>query len=399
MRYFTLKKEGALKLLRNELSLSQSFLEESIKSCVPGELVALNDKVKNKKYYAFINTASSNGQEIEIISNVHSSDLEKNGIESYIRDTIKTACEMRGYFAGYGENAREFYGNADGLPGLIIDSYENLVIVQINSAGVDQYRQTIKETLQGIFTKEICFLDNEKYREKHGLPQYEKDPMPEVIYITENDFKYELQSSLLQKIGYYYDHRENRKKFENLLKRMNLPKRNGLDLFCYIGSWGMHALRAGVEKMTFVDQGNLSAPVLKNLEINQFHDRGAFVRESVFKFLDDEIAQGNQYDVICSDPPAFAKSKKEKNNALEGYLKLHRKLFRLASQKSIVVAASCTHYVSHEEFQNTVVEAAQKENAKITLLENGVQGFDHPSLSTSSYNNYIKYYAYLVRKV
>ena len=112
--------------------------------------------------------------------------------------------------------------------------------------------------------------------------------------------------------------------------------------------------------------------------------------------MKDEVTNNKKYDVICSDPPAFCKSKKEERKAYEGYLKLHRNILNLLTENSIFIACSCTHYVDFSSFQNNVEEAAILSGRKIQLLDCGVQGFDHPTTNLNNKNTYLKYFTYLV---
>jgi 23S rRNA (cytosine1962-C5)-methyltransferase len=150
------------------------------------------------------------------------------------------------------------------------------------------------------------------------------------------------------------------------------------------------------ESVDFVDQGDFSAEVDKGLDLNNFQERGTFHRKDVFKFLDESFQEKNIYDAVFCDPPAFAKSAGQTNQALEGYTKLHRKVFKILSSKSLVVFSSCTHYVDHDEFQKNILDAAVKENRNIQLIYSGMQGFDHPVKSLSDRSNYIKSYIYIV---
>lgn len=399
MKIFTLKKEGALRLNRGEFDLIPRNIEESIKSCPPGELVALEDRVKNKRYYAFVNPLAQMGNEINLINNLWDINLTLLGLEEYIYEVLKRAYCLREKLMHYKDNSRLFYGNADGLPGLIVDSYVNYVIIQINTAGTDNFRPQIKAFYQNCFKdKKIIFLENESYRQRQSLPVYEKETLEKKLIIQENGFEYMIKPSALQKVGYYYDHRENRKKAQRWIKSFDKEFKRGLDLFSYIGSWGIHFLEAGVKEVDFVDQGNFEEEIKSTLGMNKQEGKGFFFRENVFKFLDDAYKNEKKYDVICSDPPAFAKSYKDKKTAIEGYNKLHRKILKICADESLFIAASCTHYIDHAEFQKTVKTAAQLEDKILTLLDMGTQGADHPNIATDTYNNYIKFYLYLVRK-
>src|SRR5690606_32701160 len=156
------------------------------------------------------------------------------------------------------------------------------------------------------------------------------------------------------------------------------------------------ALKAGVKKVSFVDQGDFAEEVNCTLKLNGFEGQGEYLRSDVFKFLDESIKTRRKFDLVLCDPPAFAKSAQQKSQALEGYSKLHRKVFKLLSSGSIVAFSSCTHYVSHEEFQKNIQDASFKENRKIQLIYSGMQGFDHPVTSLYERSNYIKSYFYIV---
>lgn len=309
------------------------------------------------------------------------------------------ALRKRSLFSGYEKGARLIYGVSDDLTGIIVDKYEKYILLQINTAGMDRFRDVIHAELKASFPQhEVLFFDNEEYRKAEVLPLHEKNKLLEDLKISENGIEYLIKSDVVQKIGYYYDHRENRKKLHDLLLRTTLSKKTGLDLFSYVGSWGLHLLKAGVEHVEFVDQANMEEVTNRHLELNGFKGRGIFTRSDVFKYLDDAITKGKKFDVIVCDPPAFAKSEKNKAQAISGYEKLHLRAMRLLNDESLMVAASCTHYVNFEELDKTVKDAALKNNQKIHLLDLGVQGFDHPFSGLNDKGFYIKYLVYHVSR-
>jgi 23S rRNA (cytosine1962-C5)-methyltransferase len=282
---------------------------------------------------------------------------------------------------------------------VIVDKYEKYIFIQINTAGMDRFRELIKIETEKTYPKhKVLFFDNADYRKGEVLPVHESAKIEEDLYVVESGLRYKISSNVLQKIGYYYDHRENRSKMAELLKRMKTPKTTGLDLFCYVGSWGLHLLSAGVGKVDFVDQGNMQEAVTSNLELNNFSGKGNFIRSDVFKYLDEAITAGKKYDVIVSDPPAFTKSEKNKLMAIQGYEKLHLKAMKLLSDNAVMVVASCTHHVGHEELDKTVQEAAFKNSQRVHLLDLGVQGFDHPFSGFNDKGFYIKYLVYSVNR-
>lgn len=394
MRILSLDKSGLNKLRAFQFELKTNDFNESIRSLAPGEWCLIQSA--QEQWIGFINPNVEEKHTCAyVVTKISKSDLITFSPESFIRSKIESALEKRHRFLDYGKNSRIFYGISDGLPGLIIDHFENASIIQINSAGIDRFRDFIKETVCALTGTTAYFLDNEKYRSRESLPVFETDKFPE-LRVFENGLKYIIRPEVLQKIGFYYDHRENRYQLMNLLRRLYKKPSRGIDLFCYAGAWGMSALSAGVERMLFIDQGDLQNEVETALKLNDFSDRGEFIRSDVFKFLDGAHGTQEYFDLVLCDPPAFAKSPLQKSQALDGYSKLHRKVFKILSNQSIVAFSSCTHYVTHEEFQKNILDASVRENRKIQLIYAGIQGLDHPITSLSDKANYIKSYFYFV---
>lgn len=390
MRELILSKSGLNKVKSHNKELKASDFEGSVKSMLPGEWCVL--RLPDAKMVGFINPLVE--EQFTCFYIIDDVEISASPVE-IIQQKITKAYQKRSRIKGYLDGSRLFYGMSDGLPGLIIDTFENANIVQINTAGIDKYRDEIKNYLDKLTGKISYLLDNSQYRAKEFLPTFDKESLPE-IKIKENNLRYQLRSEVLQKVGFYYDHRENRRQLSLLLDRLDYQFKSGVDLFSYIGAWGVTALTAGCDKMVFVDQGDFATEINTSLKLNNLEDRGEFVRGDVFKFLDAKISSGAYFDLILSDPPAFAKNPNQKKQALEGYAKLHRKVFKLAAPESLCVFSSCTHYVTHEEFMKNVQEAAFRENRKIQLIYTGMQGWDHPVPSLNDRANYIKSYFYFV---
>lgn len=390
MRTLTLSKSGFNKIRSHQKELKAFDIEDSIKSIPPGEWCLLS--ADNSLLIAFVNSMVD--EKFTCIHIIDQADTSTS-VEEVIRSRIRKAVNRRKLFSGYAEGSRVFYGMSDGLPGLIADHFTNATIIQINTAGVDRYRDLIASCFQEELGTKSYFLDNPKYRERESLPTFPHEAVP-ALTVKENGLTYELRAEVIQKVGFYYDHRENRKSMQDILQRLYKKPEHGLDLFSYAGAWGLNALKAGTRKVDFVDQGDFSVEATRALELNGFSGRGEFIRSDVFKFLDEMISKKRSYDLIMCDPPAFAKSHLQKEQALEGYSKLHRKVMKLASPGALVVFSSCTHYVGHEEFQKNVLDAANREGRKIQLIHTGIQGWDHPIRSQADKSNYIKSYFFIL---
>ncbi len=392
-----------MKVLRGEMELSANDVEEIPKGMTPGEWFCLSDSSAKKRYIAYVNPYTENFFKIKILKTAHpqfnSLSDEKSVAEETVVELLEAALKRRTMFAGYEHGSRLVYGISDSLPGLIVDKYKKYILIQINTAGLDRFRDLIHSVLQKSFPEQtVLFFDNEEYRKAEVLPVHERAILETDLEVQENGLSYIIPKAIMQKIGYYYDHRENRNRLKNLLLRLNVSKEKGLDLFSYVGSWGLHLLASGVMSVDFVDQGNMQSAVEENAARNGFGGRGQFIRADVFKFLDQAVTEGKAYDIIVSDPPAFTKSEKNKINAIQGYEKLHLKAMRLLKTEGVFVAASCTHYVSFEELDKTVQDAAFKNGQKLQLLDLGGQGFDHPMSGLKDKGFYIKYIVYHVHR-
>ncbi len=394
MRELCLAKSGISKIKQGLFDLKVVDIFDSIKSITPGEWCSF--KGEKEYFVGYVNPlVGEKFSCVYILSNTNIQNPLTFKVETYIAETLVKAFQKRQRYKGYEKASRLFYGQSDGFSGLIIDLFSNCCLIQINTAGIDRYRDLVLKMTQEYVGVPCYFLDNPKYREKEFLPRFDSQPFPD-LKIVENDLEYYLPKEVVQKIGFYYDHRENRYQLRQLLARVNKNFSKGLDLFCYAGAWGMNALKEDVKNVEFVDQGDFLKTIEKSLEINGFLGRAHFTRSDVFSYLDSAIAKSLNFDLVLCDPPAFAKNPNQKKEALDGYSKLHRKVFKVAGNESICAFSSCTQYVSHSEFQENVLEAARREGRRVQLLYNGLQGWDHPTRSMNEKSNYIKSLFYIV---
>lgn len=401
MKTIVIKTSAISKLNRKEKEFLEKDFEDIPSGALPGEWAKFLDKQNSKYYLGYINLYSKHPFKIKMLGEIKyetekdSKHLVWKNIEYYLNEALLN----RQYFKNLNDGARLFYGASDKIVGLIVDQYQDIILIQINTAGLDIYREQIKKFyIDNFKNQKVLLFDNLEYRKNEELPLYENDKLPERILIKENEICYEVSEKHMQKIGYYYDHRENRRKLLKTIKETNVDLSSGVDLFSYVGSWGMHLLTAGIKHVDFVDQANMQEAIEKNLNLNKFEGKGTFFRDDVFKFIDTSVSNNKRYNVVVSDPPAFAKSEKNKNAAIGGYEKLHTKAMRLVANNGLFAVASCTHYVSIEELDKTVFEAALKNNFEIQLIDIGIQGPDHPIKNLSDRSSYIKYLLYKVKR-
>jgi len=369
-------------------------LNESIKSFIPGQWCNLLFKNGEKKI-AIINNQVIQGPVIRFINCFES---YQNEID-FISALIKIAINKRNMLYPNSCSRRLIYGDSDNMPGVIVDQFENCILLQINSAGFDLYRDFIKEELSSLLNSDVYFYDNQNYRKNEGLPNFKIPKIPDNIKVIENKISYIIPSENIQKIGYYFDHRENREKLKNKLGQYDTSNiQNALDLFCYSGSWGLNALSVLNKDVTmeFVDQGDFCELINSSIKENGYLSKYSFTRSDVFKFLDHTKTK---YQLIISDPPAFSKRIENRKQALVGYRKLINKVLNVTDKKCFWALGSCTHGISFEDLDGIVNEVKVKYNRKVQMLDIGIQGGDHPFSSLRDNNFYIKYILYYVEEI
>jgi 23S rRNA (cytosine1962-C5)-methyltransferase len=317
LRSLALSKSGINKFRNHQFELKSSDFEDSIKSLPPGEW-CLMQIGPGEVGVGFVNPLIEEKYTCaQIVSKIRIDEIKNFSIEEFVLEKINKAHSKRKKIHGYEKNSRLFYGVSDGLPGLIIDQFENASIIQINTAGMDRYREEIKKFVSSLMDSPAYLLDNAKYREKESLPTFTTDTLPD-LHVLENGLNYKIRSEVLQKVGFYYDHRENRLQLMNVIPRMKAVPSRALDLFSYAGAWGMSALKAGVKEVHFVDQGNFNVEVEESLKLNGFESRGSFHRSDVFKYLDESVQKNNLFDLILCDPPAFCQKHASEASSLRG---------------------------------------------------------------------------------
>jgi len=395
LREIILNKTGSLKCYNLPSGLFASDFESSIKSFTPGEWAILVNKKKGERYLGFINPLVEASSPC---AHAISKETSKTPLD-IIEERLKNSWEKRDRITDYKDSARMVYGASDGLPGLIADSFLNGVIIQINCAGMDIYREEICSIIEELSQKKAILLDNEAYRMAEGLPSFSPEKSIQTLEIQEGDLVFSLDVDQIQKVGFYYDHRENRQKLGNYLRRLSWKPKRGLDLFSYLGAWGMTMSKGGVESVQFVDQANFTEQMHKNWKQNNLNGEMKFHHKDVFTFLKERSVEGQKFDLIVSDPPAFCKSPKGAKKALQGYLKLHRSCLKLMNDKSFLAVCSCTRYVDIDSLAQNASLAARQEGKRLTLLDIGTQGLDHPSSNFKDNTNYLKYLLFYVENL
>jgi len=284
------------------------------------------------------------------------------------------------------------YGEADGLPGLVVDRYGDVLIVQITTAGMDLCRGTIIDALDGLLSPvAIVMRDDTAARQLEGLEQgveTVRGTLPEQLLIEESGVQFAVPSSGGQKTGWFYDQRSNRDSFIR-----HVAGKRVLDLFSYVGAWGIRAAVAGAESVVCVDS---SAPALAtlaaNAEANGVGGTVATGRSDVFEALRSLRDDGDRFDVVVVDPPALIKRRKDHRAGLEAYRRLNRLAMKVLSPGGILVSCSCSFHLSRDDLRGAMERAALQAGAELQIIEQGHAGADHPVHPAIPESDYLKSY-------
>jgi|YNPBryunderm2012_1023409.scaffolds.fasta_scaffold00871_13 23S rRNA (cytosine1962-C5)-methyltransferase len=371
-----LKKYGSLWIYKNEIV-------SDISNLYAGILVKVYESKSNK----FIGVGYINPKSTISIRLLSFKELTID--EHFFRSRIIHCKQYREEFLGLKENYRLIFSESDFLPGLIVDKYNKCLVIQILTAGMENFKEMIIKILDDIFKPEIIILRNDSHsRLKEGLKLEKtivKGALNEFHLIIEDDIKFLFNPLHGQKTGFFLDQRENRTFLKNLV-----TKGEGLDLFCYVGSWSLHMAKKGI-KITGIDSSQNAIDLAKeNARINNLIDKSQFIKTDVFDYLKWEIKKNKKYDVVVVDPPAFVKSKNEKKDALEGYLNLNTLAIKLLKKEGIIATSSCSQHVSDYEFYEVIKEAFLKNKKTGKLIYKGTQSKDHPILLSMPETFYLK---------
>ncbi len=307
----------------------------------------------------------------------------------YFRELFEKAYRMRKRLFPNSGCYRLFFSEADGLPGFVVDRYKDVFVYQANTVGVDKMETMLVDLLKETFKPQaIVYRNDSSVRLLEQLPLDKGiayGEIPDDRWINIDGVWHNVDYLDGQKTGFYLDQRENRK----VLKKFVQGKRV-LDLFCYDGSWSIHAALYGAKEVIAVDQ---SAKAIYRAEMNAdrngVKDRCTFVKADVFDFLRDNR---ESFDVIISDPPAFVKNKKSLPGAIKGYTDLNRRSMLALNNEGILITCSCSHHLTDNLFQEVLIKASLASGRRFGILEIRGQSPDHPVLLAMPETKYLKCY-------
>jgi len=285
---------------------------------------------------------------------------------------------------------RLVYGDSDFLPGLVVDRFGDHLVVQLASAAMERQKDSVIEALVQVLKPRGILLKNDSNaRDAEGLTRYVETAfgvVPEWVALEENGVKFEAPVQGGQKTGWFYDHRLNRARLAPYVKGKRV-----LDLFSYVGGWGVQAAAFGASEVMCVDGSALALDgVERNATLNGVAEKMICVEGDVFAALRDLKAAEERFDVIVADPPAFIKRKKDLKNGEAAYRRLNEAAMRLLNKDGILVSASCSMHLPEDDLQNILLSSARHLDRNIQLLERGAQGPDHPVHPAIAETRYIK---------
>ncbi len=273
---------------------------------------------------------------------------------------------------------RLVYAESDGLPGLVVDRYGDVLVVQITTAGMERLKQEIVTAVDKVIRPRTVLLRNDSpVRELEGLTRYSElvvGELPDPVVVTEHgaDFAVELMGG--QKTGWFYDQRENRQRMRQFVAGTRV-----LDVFSYVGAWGVQAALAGAAEVLCVDGSTRAlALVEQNARANEVADKVKTQQGDAFEVLKSLREQRQRFDVVILDPPAFIKRKKELKKGMQAYRRLNELALRLLSRDAILVSCSCSYHLQQQDLVGLLQAASRHVDRTMQILAFGQQGLDHP---------------------
>lgn len=308
---------------------------------------------------------------------------------NYRKDTVDTL------------SCRVIFGEADFLPGIVIDKYEDVLVVESLALGIDRFKETIvtllKEALlaDGIKIRGVYERSDAKEREKEGLPRVKGfigEPFDTNVEITENGVRYLVDVANGQKTGFFLDQKYNRLAIQKLCRGKRV-----LDCFTHMGTFALNAGIAGAESVTGLDISEFAVKqAQENARRNGLQDTVRFRCANVLDELPRLASAGEQYDVVILDPPAFTKSREATKNAIKGYREINRKGLQLVKDGGYLATCSCSHFMTQELLAKTIKEAAKSAHKRLRQVEFRTQAPDHPILWSAEESYYLKFYLFQV---
>ena len=320
--------------------------------------------------------------------------------EEFLEKRVRNACEYRKATVDTG-CCRLIFGEADWLPGLVVDKFSDVLVVESLALGIDRWKPVILEKLKkvlaedGISIRGVYERSDARVRLQEGMERFKGfigDSFDTKVEIVENGVRYMVDVQDGQKTGFFLDQKYNRLAIQRLCKGKRV-----LDCFTHTGSFALNAGIAGASEVLGVDASELGvAQAAENAALNGLSDRVRFVAADVFDLLPELERQGEKFDVVILDPPAFTKSRNSVKNAVKGYREINLRGMKLVKDGGYLATCSCSHFMTPELFAKTIREAAGNVHKRLRQVEYRTQAADHPILWGDSESSYLKFFIFQV---
>lgn len=390
----TLKKGEGRTLKAGGAWIYDNEIDSILGSFENGDIVIVHDFDGYFMGYGFINTHS------KITVRMMSRYKEHPVTEDLLRARLQAAWDYRKQVVDTG-SCRIVFGEADWLPGLVIDKFSDVLVVESLALGIDRLRPLLLAMLvdilkeDGVTIRGIYERSDAKVREQEGLPRYKGfigEPFDTKVEIVENGVKYIVDVQDGQKTGFFLDQKNNRAAIHKICKDKKV-----LDCFTHTGSFALNAGIAGASSVLGVDASELGiAQARENARLNHLEDRVTFTCADVFDLLPALEAEGEKFDVVILDPPAFTKSRQATKNAVKGYREINLRGLKLVKDGGFLATCSCSHFMDPELFAKTIREAARGAHKRLRQVEFHTQAPDHPILWAAEESYYLKFYIFQV---
>ena len=380
-------KSGGLWIFDNEIASILGSFED-------GDIVAVHDFDGYGLGKGFINRNSK--IRVRMMTRNRHQEID----EAFLKMRVQEAWDYRKKVSDTG-SCRVIFGEADFLPGLVVDKFSDVLVVQSLALGIDRLKDQIVELLKevlavdGIKIRGVYERSDAKVRRQEGMELYKGfigEAFDTNVEIEENGVRYMVDVKDGQKTGFFLDQKYNRKAIQHLGKDAKV-----LDCFTHTGSFALNAGYGGAKEVTGVDASELAVEqAILNSKLNGMEDRVKFICRDVFELLPELEEKGEKFDVVILDPPAFTKSRNSVKNAVKGYREINLRAMKLVRDGGFLATCSCSHFMTYELFTQTIHQAARNVHKRLRQVEYRTQAPDHPILWAAEESYYLKFYIFQV---
>lgn len=326
--------------------------------------------------------------------------VEQEIDDAFLLGRVRDAWEYRKKTVDV-SSCRVIFGEADFLPGIVVDKFADVLVVESLALGIDRFKLTIIESLKELMAKDgitirgVYERSDAKVRLNEGMERtkgFIGEEFDTKVPIVENGVKYIVDVKDGQKTGFFLDQKYNRLAIQKLCKGARV-----LDCFTHTGSFALNAGIAGASEVLGVDASELAVQQAReNAALNGLSDIVHFQCEDVFELLPELERAGEKFDVVILDPPAFTKSRSSIKNAVKGYREINLRGMKLVKNGGYLATCSCSHFMDYELFTKTIHQAAQNVHKRLRQVEYRTQAADHPILWSADESYYLKFYIFQV---